>query len=144
MKKMKRISSTILLLSAVVIASTPALASPSVAYYQFPSNWKSGVVVSPQFPITNSANVVTIYGWQDTGSTQYPASVQYNLYQYNFWGDKIIGSTRINGNYPRYDNTWYKHTYTGVTPGDFKYYLLMTPNQTAVATSGGGNAYDGY
>lgn len=142
MKAMKRVSTAVLLVGALAFTASPVLASPTLCYYGFPASWKSGAFNSPNFIATNASNVVTIYGWQDTKSTAYPASVQYTLYEDGYVSNTLVGSTRINGNYPQGGN-WYKYTFTGVVP-DREYFLKMTNYQPSAVTSGAGNAYDGY
>jgi hypothetical protein len=64
------------------LAATPVLASPTLVYYDIAVDGSS-----VNFTPTNSSNVVTIYGWQDTNDQAHPADEQYAIYQYGFWSD---------------------------------------------------------
>ncbi|MFC4768094.1 hypothetical protein [Effusibacillus consociatus] len=122
--------------------STPTFAANSICYYSFESEMYMGSN-SSSFTPTNSDNVLTIVGWQDTNDNSKPADVEYKLIRSGFWGSTLVGSVRISGNKPQaVPSTWYRHVFTGVSPN--YNYKLYTANWSQKTVRGAGNAYDGY
>lgn len=143
MRKVSALLATSLLVVSLATTGT-AFASPGLCYYSFSNPWGSAgyknSIDSPTFTVTNSSNVVTISGWQDTPSAGI-ANVDYELRKSAFIGSSNVATITIAGNFPK-NGTWYSHTYTYVSTGS-GYFIRMTPRASS-GMDGAGNAYDGY
>lgn len=143
--KISRILATSSLLIGVLAINSTAFASSGLCYYSFISPWGASSmdypIDSPVFTVTNSSNVVTISGWQDTGISYAPANVDYAIWL-NGWIDTMKYQTNVTGNPTKNGGNWYSRTFSNIPAGS-KYYIAMTPHNSA-GMDGAGNAYDGY
>lgn len=145
MKRISRLVASVIVVGALTSSATTVFASPGLCYYHFGPGFGSGgfttPIDSPTFTVTNTSNVVTIDGWQDSYTNAAPANVDYTIYQSYWLGDINKGLKNMKQNYPQ-NGSWYNYTFTNITYG-LKYYIRMTPHNSA-GMSGAGNAYDGY
>ncbi|TCP57940.1 hypothetical protein EV586_102387 [Tumebacillus sp. BK434] len=121
-----------------------ASAAPAVAYWEFTGAWGTGgntyAIKTNWFTVTNSAQVVTIAGWQDVTSLG-NANIDYTLVRYGFLGNTPVGMKNFNTNYPK-SGVWYNYTFTNARKGE-DHRIELIPHSSA-GMIGAGNAYDGY
>lgn len=136
-KNLRRKIIYLLAIVTIFSSSTIAYASPSVVYYGGTISNTSIQTFGP-FSITNSNNVLTIAGWQE--STASNPRLIYKVIKNNFFNTEL-GTKIYDGNIPQ-SGTWYNYTFTGIPTNTN---LKMRIEGGGIGTINyAGNAYDGY
>jgi hypothetical protein len=143
MDSLKKIALTVVLAGTVFVLSAVPAGAVTTSYWgltqQHVGQSGGSYNYSNTWTTSSGANEVIIKGYQDGGSSSYPAKYDYAVVEDDLfgWGDHWVHQP-VTGNYPQ-NGTWYSRTFSGIPNGMDA--AIRIEVKTGYTTSAGGNAY---